>query len=148
MVLVVVMIFFVMVGVNVIFVQVGIVLIVGMVQVFLIVGVCYNGGLVLVGGLYQVGEKGKLEIYQVSIGKQYMIFGDNGKVISNKDMQLGGGISVQVNVINQFIGVIVQSVNGYMQDGSVVVDLLIIDMERGGFVFFQMQQIFGLSCKV
>lgn len=97
--------------------------------------------------MYQVGEGGKPEIYQASTGKQYMIPGDNGKVISNKDMQSGGGISVQVNVINQSTGATVQSANGYMQDGSAVVDLLITDMERGGPVSSQMQQTFGLSRK-
>ena len=110
-------------------------------------GARYNGGPVSAGGLYQVGEKGKPEIYQASTGKQYMIPGDNGKVISNKDMQSGGGISVQVNVINQSTGATVQSANGYMQDGSAVVDLLITDIERGGPVSSQMQQTFGLSRK-
>ncbi|HHQ2469744.1 TPA: tape measure protein [Klebsiella pneumoniae] len=110
-------------------------------------GARYNGGPVSAGGLYQVGEKGKPEIYQASTGKQYMIPGDNGKVISNKDMQSGGRISVQVNVINQSTGATVQSADGYMQDGSAVVDLLITDMERGGPVSSQMQQTFGLSRK-
>ncbi|MCJ5928747.1 tape measure protein [Klebsiella pneumoniae] len=110
-------------------------------------GARYNGGPVSAGGLYQVGEQGKPEIYQASTGKQYMIPGDNGKVISNKDMQSGGGISVQVNVINQSTGATVQSADGYMQDGSAVVDLLITDMERGGPVSSQMQQTFGLSRK-
>ncbi|MEV9235593.1 tape measure protein [Klebsiella pneumoniae] len=110
-------------------------------------GARYNGGPVSAGGLYQVGEKGKPEIYQASTGKQYMIPGDNGKVISNKDMQSGGGISVQMNVINQSTGATLQSANGYMQDGSAVVDLLITDMERGGPVSSQMQQTFGLSRK-
>ncbi|HHG8792128.1 tape measure protein [Klebsiella pneumoniae] len=110
-------------------------------------GARYNGGPVSAGGLYQVGEKGKPEIYQASTGKQYMIPGDNGKVISNKDMQSGGGISVQVNVINQSTGATVQSADGYMQDGSAVVDLLITDIERGGPVSSQMQQTFGLNRK-
>ncbi|HBS5624235.1 TPA: tape measure protein [Klebsiella pneumoniae] len=106
-----------------------------------------NGGPVSAGSMYQVGEGGKPEIYQASTGKQYMIPGDNGKVISNKDMQSGGGISVQVNVINQSTGATVQSADGYMQDGSAVVDLLITDMERGGPVSSKMQQTFGLSRK-
>ncbi|EPH3085657.1 tape measure protein [Klebsiella pneumoniae] len=106
-----------------------------------------NGGPVSAGSMYQVGEGGKPEIYQASTGKQYMIPGDNGKVISNKDMQSGGGISVQVNVINQSTGATVQSADGYMQDGSAVVDLLITDMERGGPVSSQMQQTFGLNRK-
>ncbi|MEH9005013.1 tape measure protein [Klebsiella quasipneumoniae] len=106
-----------------------------------------NGGPVSAGSMYQVGEGGKPEIYQASTGKQYMIPGDNGKVISNKDMQSGGVVSVQVNVINQSTGATVQSADGYMQDGSAVVDLLITDMERGGPVSSQMQQTFGLSRK-
>ncbi|MEH5319181.1 tape measure protein [Klebsiella pneumoniae] len=120
---------------------------VGLANGLALAGARYNGGPVSAGGLYQVGEKGKPEIYQASTGKQYMIPGDNGKVISNKDMQSGGGISVQVNVINQSTGATVQSADGYMQDGSAVVDLLITDMERGGPVSSQMQQTFGLSRK-
>ncbi len=120
---------------------------VGLANGLALAGARYNGGPVSAGGLYQVGEKGKPEIYQASTGKQYMIPGDNGKVISNKDMQSGGGISVQVNIINQSTGATVQSADGYMQDGSAVVDLLITDMERGGPVSSQMQQTFGLSRK-
>ena len=120
---------------------------VGLANGLALAGARYNGGPVSAGGLYQVGEKGKPEIYQASTGKQYMIPGDNGKVISNKDMQSGGGISVQVNVINQSTSATVQSADGYMQDGSAVVDLLITDMERGGPVSSQMQQTFGLSRK-
>lgn len=120
---------------------------VGLASGLALAGARYNGGPVSAGGLYQVGEKGKPEIYQASTGKQYMIPGDNGKVISNKDMQSGGGISVQVNVINQSTGATVQIADGYMQDGSAVVDLLITDMERGGPVSSHMQQTFGLSRK-
>lgn len=134
-------------GANAIPAQAGIASTVGIAQALSIAGARYNGGPVSAGGLYQVGEKGKPEIYQASTGKQYMIPGDNGKVISNKDMQSGGGISVQVNVINQSTGATVQSADGYMQDGSAVVDLLITDMERGGPVSSQMQQTFGLSRK-
>ncbi|MBJ6483822.1 tape measure protein, partial [Enterobacter hormaechei] len=50
-----------------------------------------NGGPVSAGGMYQVGEGGMPEIYHASTGKQYMIPGDNGRVISNKDMTSGGG---------------------------------------------------------
>lgn len=134
-------------GANAVPAQAGIASTVGMAQALSIAGARYNGGPVSAGGLYQVGEKGKPEIYQASTGKQYMIPGDNGKVISNKDMQSGGGISVQVNVINQSTGATVQSADRYMQDGSAVVDLLITDMERGGPVSSQMQQTFGLSRK-
>lgn len=125
----------------------GITSTVGLASGLALAGARYNGGPVSAGSMYQVGEGGKPEIYQASTGKQYMIPGDNGKVISNKDMQSGGGVSVQVNVINQSTGATVQSADGYMQDGSAVVDLLITDMERGGPVSSQMQQTFGLSRK-
>ena len=50
-----------------------------------------HGGPVSANSMYQVGEKGRPEIYQASNGSQYMIPGDNGRVISNKDMQGSGG---------------------------------------------------------
>ncbi|MES0686746.1 tape measure protein [Providencia stuartii] len=52
----------------------------------------YNGGPVSADKYYRVGENGKPEIFKASTGKQYMIPGDNGRVISNKDMQ-GSGIT-------------------------------------------------------
>lgn len=50
-----------------------------------------NGGTVNADSMYQVGEGGEPELLKASNGKQYMIPGDNGKVISNKDMQGGSG---------------------------------------------------------
>ncbi|WP_449404690.1 phage tail length tape measure family protein [Klebsiella grimontii] len=125
----------------------GITSTVGLASGLALAGARYNGGPVSAGSMYQVGEKGKPEIYQASTGKQYMIPGDNGKVISNKDMQSGGGISVQVNVINQSTGATVQSADGYMQDGNAVVELLLTDIERGGPVSSQIQQTYGLNRK-
>ncbi|KLR36222.1 tape measure protein, partial [Enterobacter hormaechei] len=58
----------------------GIASTVGLAQGLALTGMRYNGGPVNAGGLYQVGERGKPEIYQASTGKQYMIPGDNGKV--------------------------------------------------------------------
>lgn len=120
---------------------------VGLASGLALAGARYNGGPVSAGGMYQVGERGKPEIYQASTGKQYMIPGDNGRVISNKDMNGGGGVNVQINVINQVSGVDVQKSDAYMQDGNAVVDLLLTDMERGGPVSSQMQQTFGLNRK-
>ncbi|GKX60642.1 tape measure protein [Leminorella grimontii] len=57
-----------------------------------------NGGPVSAGGAYQVGEGGLPEIFRASNGNQYMIPGDNGSVISNKDMQ-GGSSSPSVNIV-------------------------------------------------
>lgn len=59
-------------------------------------GARYNGGPVNAGEMYRVGEHGKPEIYRASSGKQYMIPGDNGRVISNKDMQGSGSTGVTV----------------------------------------------------
>ncbi|MDU5197347.1 tape measure protein [Enterobacter sichuanensis] len=56
-----------------------------------IAGARYNGGPVSANSMYRVGENGKPEIYQASNGSQYMIPGDNGRVISNRDMRSGGG---------------------------------------------------------
>lgn len=125
----------------------GITSTVGLANGLALAGARYNGGPVSAGGMYRVGEKGQPEIYQASTGKQYMIPGDNGKVISNKDMQSGGGVSVQVNVINQSTGATVQSADGYMQDGNAVVELLLTDIERGGPVSSQIQQTYGLNRK-
>lgn len=125
----------------------GITSTVGLASGLALAGARYNGGPVSAGSMYQVGEKGKPEIYQASTGKQYMIPGDNGKVISNKDMQSGSGVSVQVNVINQSTGATVQSADGYMQDGNAVVELLLTDIERGGPVSSQIQQTYGLNRK-
>ncbi|MDF7702145.1 tape measure protein [Enterobacter hormaechei] len=50
-----------------------------------------NGGPVSASSMYRVGEGGKPEIFKASNGSQYMIPGDNGRVISNRDMGGGGG---------------------------------------------------------
>lgn len=90
-----------------------------------------NGGPVSAGGMYQVGEGGMPEIYRASTGKQYMIPGDNGKVISNKDMQGGGGIQVIFNVQNTTPATFDAQVtnNG---NNSVTIDAIIADLNNGG----------------
>lgn len=50
-----------------------------------------HGGPVSAGSMYRVGEGGKPEIFKANNGSQYMIPGDNGRVISNRDMGGGGG---------------------------------------------------------
>lgn len=90
-----------------------------------------NGGPVSAGGMYQVGEGGMPEIYQASTGKQYMIPGDNGKVISNKDMTVGGGVSVIINVQNMTSATFdAQATNN--GDGTITVDAIIADLNNGG----------------
>ncbi|HBM9904582.1 MULTISPECIES: tape measure protein [unclassified Enterobacter] len=55
-----------------------------------------HGGPVSANSMYRVGEGGKPEIYQASNGSQYMIPGDNGRVISNRDMQGSGSVGGSV----------------------------------------------------
>ena len=90
-----------------------------------------NGGPVTAGGMYQVGEGGMPEIYQASTGKQYMIPGDNGKVISNKDMQGGGGINVVLNVQN-YNGSSIDAQASSDGNGGVTVDVIVADLNNGG----------------
>ncbi len=62
-------------------------------------GARYNGGPVSANSMYRVGEGGKPEIFKASNGSEYMIPGDNGRVISNKDIggsDGGGGIQQTV----------------------------------------------------
>lgn len=90
-----------------------------------------NGGPVSAGGMYQVGEGGMPEIYQASTGKQYMIPGDNGRVISNKEMTAGGVVSVIINVQNMTSATFdAQATNN--GDGTITVDAIIADLNNGG----------------
>ena len=90
-----------------------------------------NGGPVSAGGMYQVGEGGMPEIYQASTGKQYMISGDNGKVISNKDMTAGGGGGVVINIQN-YTSSSVDAQAGTDANGGVTVDVIVADLNNGG----------------
>lgn len=109
----------------------GIASTVGLAQGLALAGARYNGGPVSAGSMYQVGERGKPEIYQASTGKQYMIPGDNGKVISNKDMQGGGGINVVLNVQN-YNGSSIDAQASSDGNGGVTVDLIVADLNNGG----------------
>ncbi|MHC7600749.1 tape measure protein [Klebsiella pneumoniae] len=110
-------------------------------------GARYNGGPVSAGGLYQVGEKGKPEIYQASTGKQYMIPGDNGKVISNKDMN-GGQVQVNIQFYDQTSGGQHSFQAQASQEGSVVtVEGFLTDVDRNGPMSSAIQSAFGLGRK-
>ncbi len=96
-----------------------------------IAGARKNGGPVDAGSMYRVGEGGKPEIFKANNGRQYMIPGDNGKVISNKDMQ-GDGMNVNV-VFNDY------SSGGHKfdaqssQDGNTLtIQAFIMDMDNKG----------------
>ncbi|MEG6215166.1 tape measure protein [Enterobacter quasihormaechei] len=90
-----------------------------------------NGGPVSAGGMYQVGEGGMPEIYQASTGKQYMIPGDNGRVISNKEMAAGGGGGVVINIQN-YTSSSVDAQAGTDANGGVTVDVIVADLNNGG----------------
>ncbi len=107
----------------------GIASTVGLATGLALTGMRYNGGPVSAGGLYQVGEKGKPEIYQASTGKQYMIPGDNGRVISNKDIQGGGGVILN---INNYSSASVDAQASQGSDGTWTIDAFIADMNNGG----------------
>lgn len=92
-----------------------------------------NGGPVAAGSMYQVGEGGMPEIYRASTGKQYMIPGDNGRVISNKQMSSGGGESGGVVVnINNYTGASVDAQATPDGNGGWTVDAFVYDMDNGG----------------
>lgn len=71
----------------------------------------YNGGAVNGGNLYRVGEHGKPELFQTNGGRQYMIPGEGGRVIPNRDIGGGGGITL--NVTNN-----IQATNGWSEEDS------------------------------
>lgn len=108
----------------------GIASTVGLAQGLALAGARYNGGPVSAGSMYQVGERGKPEIYQASTGKQYMIPGDNGRVISNKEMTSGGG-GVVINIQN-YTSSSVDAQAGTDANGGLTVDVIVADLNNGG----------------
>ncbi|EHN8715598.1 tail protein (tape measure) [Enterobacter hormaechei] len=118
-------------GANSVPAMTGIASTVGLAQGLALTGMRYNGGPVNAGGLYQVGERGKPEIYQASTGKQYMIPGDNGRVISNKDMQSGSGVIIN-NIVQNYTSATVDSQGTVNSDGSITLTTIIADLNNGG----------------
>ncbi|HCR0878401.1 TPA: tape measure protein [Enterobacter hormaechei] len=110
----------------------GIASTVGLAQGLALAGARYNGGPVSAGSMYQVGERGKPEIYQASTGKQYMIPGDNGRVISNKDMTSGGGGGAPILNIYNYSSASVDAQATQNGDGSWTLEAFIADMNNGG----------------
>ncbi|HDH1543439.1 TPA: tail protein (tape measure) [Klebsiella quasipneumoniae subsp. quasipneumoniae] len=105
-----------------------------------------NGGPVSAGAMYQVGEDGMPEIYKASNGSQYMIPGDNGSVISNKDLRgsgAGGSLHVTNNVYNYASGVQVDTRS--TQNGSeLLIETFVTDLQNGGPMSGQMESTYGL----
>ncbi|HAV1958406.1 TPA: tape measure protein [Enterobacter hormaechei subsp. steigerwaltii] len=105
---------------------------VGLAQGLALAGARYNGGPVSAGSMYQVGERGKPEIYQASTGKQYMIPGDNGRVISNKEMNAGAGGGAPILNIYNYSSASVDAQATQNGDGSWTLEAFIADMNNGG----------------
>lgn len=93
-----------------------------------------NGGPVSAGSMYQVGEGGMPEIYQASSGKQYMIPGDNGSVVSNKDMQGTGGkgLNVVVNFNDHTTGGHNYDYQASQNGNTLTIDAFVTDISNGG----------------
>ncbi|HAM5425279.1 TPA: tape measure protein [Escherichia coli] len=71
----------------------------------------FNGGSVIGGNMYRVGEHNRPELFQTSNGNQYMIPGENGRVIPGRDIGGGGGISMPVSIT-------IQTTNGFSDEDS------------------------------
>lgn len=120
-------------GANAIPAQAGIASTVGVAKAMSVAGALKNGGPAQAGAMYQVGENNLPEIFQASNGNQYMIPGDNGKVISNKDLTGGGsGIIIYNNVTNNSSGATASSTARDNGDGSVTIETIVADIENGG----------------
>lgn len=105
---------------------------VGSAQAMALAGARKNGGPVSAGSMYRVGEGGMPEIYQASTGKQYMIPGDNGRVISNKDMQAGNGMNVVVNFNDYSSGSHSYDYQATQEGNTLTVEAFIADVSNGG----------------
>lgn len=120
-------------GANAVPAQAGIVSTIGVAKAMSVAGALKNGGPAQAGSMYQVGENNLPEIFQASNGNQYMIPGDNGKVISNKDLTGGGsGIIIYNNVTNNSSGATASSTARDNGDGSVTIETIVADIEAGG----------------
>ena len=101
-----------------------------------IAGARYNGGPVDANKMYRVGENGQPEIFKASNGHQYMIPGDSGKVISNRQMGGDGGVSMgdmhfnfQVQAPNGITQKEVTMITGMVK--GTVYDILMTEIRSG-----------------
>lgn len=105
---------------------------VGLAKTLSIAGALKNGGPAQEGSMYRVGENNLPEIFQASNGHQYMIPGDSGRVISNKDLTgSGSGVVVYNSIINNSSAQVSSSArdNG---DGSVTIETIVSDISENG----------------
>lgn len=120
-------------GANAIPAQAGITATVGVAKAMSVAGALKNGGPAQAGSMYRVGENNLPEIFQASNGNQYMIPGDSGRVISNKDIGgSSGGIVIYNNVTNNSSGATATSTARDNGDGTVTIETIVADIENGG----------------
>lgn len=120
-------------GANAIPAQAGITATVGVAKAMSVAGALKNGGPAQAGSMYRVGENNLPEIFQASNGNQYMIPGDSGRVISNKDISgVGGGVVIYNYVTNTSSGATATSTARDNGDGSVTIETIVADLENGG----------------
>ncbi|MFB4540254.1 tape measure protein [Enterobacter hormaechei subsp. steigerwaltii] len=119
-------------GANSVPAMAGIASTVGLSKTLAVAGARKNGGPVSAGSMYQVGEGGMPEIYQASTGKQYMIPGDNGKVISNKDMQGGGNIQVSIIFNDHSTGQHQFDAQATQNGNALTIEAVLADLNNGG----------------
>lgn len=106
---------------------------VGLAKTLSIAGALKNGGPAQEGSMYRVGENNLPEIFQASNGHQYMIPGDSGRVISNKDLTGGSsGVVVYNSVYNNSSNASATSRATDNGDGSITIETFISDMNEGG----------------
>ena len=106
---------------------------VGLAKTLSIAGALKNGGPAQEGSMYRVGENNLPEIFQASNGHQYMIPGDSGRVISNKDITgSGSGVVVYNSVYNNSSNASATSRATDNGDGSITIETFISDMNEGG----------------
>nr|DAO15345.1 MAG TPA: tail length tape measure protein [Caudoviricetes sp.] len=120
-------------GGNALPAQTGIASTVGLAKTLSIAGALKNGGPAQEGSMYRVGENNLPEIFQASNGHQYMIPGDSGRVISNKDLTGGSsGVVVYNSVYNNSSNASATSRATDNGDGSITIETFISDMNEGG----------------
>ena len=120
-------------GANAMPAQAGIISTVGVAKAMSVAGALKNGGPAQEGSMYRVGENNLPEIFQASNGHQYMIPGDSGRVISNKDITgSGSGVVVYNNVYNNSSNASATSRATDNGDGSITIETFISDMNEGG----------------
>ena len=120
-------------GANAMPAQAGIASTVGMAKAMSVAGALKNGGPAQEGSMYRVGENNLPEIFQASNGHQYMIPGDSGRVISNKDITGGGsGLIINNNVYNSSSGATATTSARDNGDGSVTIETIVSDISENG----------------